>query len=445
MAAIHGRFARPARMMRAGVRLGLGLLGRGRTRRRRLLVLFPIAVLAGLFLVASPPGCTHNVPKGIEHQTKVIRVRLMQNVDQVALTATQQPAWLSSTDATVRTLGLPAGAPITLHLTPAGWRCGGTNLGLGELVIRPASTGSLLINGAAYRGQYRFVATSPGRFDVVNDVDIDEYLYSVVSRELYPNWHEEAYRAQAVAARTYALYEKNVRRETRHWDVWPDERSQVYGGLAAETPKSRSSVDDTRGIVLAFGPEGDERIFKAYFSSCCGGVTQNVEDVFGETPMKALSAQHVGPVCSASTKFNWGPIVIPKTELARRFALYGQKKGSPEQHIQAVRSVTISQRNAFGRPIRFQVIDGQGLQYSWHAEQLRWAVNTDGAPGTTLFSSYVENIITESDRIRFIGGHGYGHGVGMCQWCLQARALAGIKHEDMLLYAYPGAKLLRAY
>ena len=445
MAANYGRFIHPARAIRKGARFCLKLLGNGRIRRRRLLILFPLAVLTGLFLIASPPGCTHNASPGNGLQSGMIRVRLLQGVGEVALTAARPPSYLTTTNPAVRTLGLPAGVPVTLHLTPDGWRCGGANLGSGELAIRPADVGALTVNGSAHRGQYRFVPVGPNQFDVVNDVEMDDYLYSVVSKELYASWHSEAYRAQAIAARTYALFEKNSRSDTRYWDVWPDEKSQVYGGLAAETPKSRDAVDATRGIVLAWGPEGDERIFKAYFSSCCGGVTQNVEDVFGGPPMKALSAQHVGPVCSAATRFNWGPIVVTKAELASRFAAYGARRNSPEQQIKAVRSITISQRNAHGRPTRFEVIDGAGLKYSWHAEQLRWAVNTNAAPGTSLYSSFVETIINESDRVRFVGGHGHGHGVGMCQWCLQARALAGIKHEDMLLYAYPGAKLLRAY
>jgi stage II sporulation protein D len=436
--------------MAGSARIGRGLLrGRGsRWRRNRLLPLVPLALFAALLLAIYPPGCTHTPQpsqQGIDAQGRTVRVRLLQNVGEVKLTATQPPRYFSSSDATVRLLGLPAATPMTLHLTPDGWRCGGADLGGGELVLQPAGVGMLLVDGAAYRGHYRLVPAGPDRFDVVNHVDLDEYLYSVISRELYRNWHEEAYRAQAIAARTYALFEKNVRRGTRYWDVWPDERSQVYGGLAAETARSREAVDATRGIVLAYGPEGEARIFKTYYSSCCGGVTQNVEDVFGGPPIPPLSAQFVGPVCSASRTFNWGPVVISKAELARRFEAFGARRNSPEQHIRAVRSITISQRNAHGRPTRFEVVDGNGQKYSWPAEQLRWAVNTDAAPGTTLYSSFVENIINESDRVRFVGGHGHGHGVGMCQWCLQARALAGIKHEDMLLYAYPGAKLLPAY
>jgi stage II sporulation protein D len=57
----------------------------------------------------------------------------------------------------------------------------------------------------------------------------------------------------------------------------------------------------------------------------------------------------------------------------------------------------------------------------------------------------VDNNNNEPDSVRFLGGHGHGHGVGMCQWCAEARARAGMRHEDIVLTAYPGAKLKRAY
>jgi SpoIID/LytB domain protein len=104
--------------------------------------------------------------------------------------------------------------------------------------------------------------------------------------------------------------------------------------------------------------------------------------------------------------------------------------------------------NRFNRPILFVATDNAGERYTFNGEELRTAINA----GTTkespakLYSSFVK-IVNEpgSDIIRFVEGHGHGHGVGMCQWCSEIRAEAGMRHEDILVSAYPRAKLVRAY
>jgi SpoIID/LytB domain protein len=77
-------------------------------------------------------------------------------------------------------------------------------------------------------------------------------------------------------------------------------------------------------------------------------------------------------------------------------------------------------------------------------EELRWAVNTDAPSSSSLYSSYVTPV-SEGSVIRFENGHGHGHGVGMCQWCAEAQAKRGIGHEQIVLSAYRGAILRKAY
>ena len=214
--------------------------------------------------------------------------------------------------------------------------------------------------------------------------------------------------------------------------------------MDSETPKSRKAVEETAGIVLAIGSDGNERIFKAYFSSTCGGVTQSVT-VFNEPPQSALSEQYVGTLCSASPKYSWGPIVVGKDELSQRIKKWFANRQRTPAPALPIRAIDIELRNRFGRPMRFAVIDAKGTRFSLMAEEMRWAVNTDCPDNQKMPSSFVENIINDYDKIHFIGGRGFGHGVGMCQWCAEARAKAGMRHEDILLAAYPGARLLRAY
>jgi stage II sporulation protein D len=376
----------------------------------------------------------------------IVRVKLLPDQKQVTLTAQQPPQVRFGADGAARRLDIAPGAPVPIALTASGWTLGQASLpGAGELTIIPAADGSVSINGKAYRGRFRFVptTTAAGQFDVINDVDIDGYLKSVVPREMFPGWTLEAYKAQAIVARTYALYTAKTS-GGKGWDLFPDTRSQVYGGLASETPKAQQAVDETSGVVVAAGPQGHEKIFKAYFSACCGGITQSAWDAFGDAYSLPLSERNVGPVCNIGPSFNWGPIVVKKDELTRRFRAWGASKDRPEKNMQPVQTVRVSQSNRYGRPVRFEVTDTGGNRYSWRSEELRWAVNADAAKGSTLFSSFCK-IVDDGDSIHFLDGHGHGHGVGMCQWCAQARSLAGWPHENIVLSSYPTAKLVRAY
>lgn len=111
-----------------------------------------------------------------------------------------------------------------------------------------------------------------GRLAVVNVVSVEDYLRGVVPDEVPPSWMPEALKAQAVAARSYAL----STRSGGWFQLYPDTRSQVYRGVAAETPSTDSAVAATRGEVITY--EGE--IARTFFHSSSGGKTENVENVF---------------------------------------------------------------------------------------------------------------------------------------------------------------------
>ncbi|HEX4054763.1 MAG TPA: SpoIID/LytB domain-containing protein [Tepidisphaeraceae bacterium] len=405
-----------------------------------------------LFLVVLPVGCSQEAnPTPVASTSPLIRVLLLQEVDRADLAADDPQISLNGQLAN-GAVGFPRGLTVPVWLASDGWHIGRQVIRTGVLTLRPTSGNPIRVNRIAYRGSIRLMPSGAGRFNVINDVDVEDYLAGVVTREMYPTWPIEAIKAQAVASRTYALYEVHSTGVGRPWDVFSDERSQMYGGISGETDKSREAVAATTGIVLTYGP-GDGRIFRAYFSSCCGGVSQAAADAFpGEPYIPPLSEQFRGNCCSGSKYFNWGPIVIKKNELARRIHLWAQRsseelgRATPELNITAVNRIDLQGVNRYGRPNRVLITDSRGVQYSWSAEQLRTAVNTDAHPGTTLPSSFCKiNGGPNSDSVTFYDGHGFGHGVGMCQWCAQARAAAGQNFEQILVDAYPQAKLVPAY
>jgi stage II sporulation protein D len=414
-------------------------------------VLKGLALGAGSFLL----GCSNqNDVTVAPSSVRRVRVRLVQDQTQVMLGASANPMVSTASAPTPRGLHFLDRSGAAVTLSPAGWNIGSVSFGIGDLVIQPATEGSLSVNGQFYRGSLRLVALSADHFDVINEnLDVEGYLKGVLPRELYPHWSLETYRAQAIVARTYALYEVQTAGRNRYWDLYPDQRSQVYGGVGAETAISRQAVDDTAGIVLAYGPADRETIFKAYFSSCCGGVTQAASDAFGDPPLAPLSEQNVGPVCNACTKFNWNPVELKKDELTRRFHTWARRKAEQEGKARAEESMAAIDRveiillNRFGRPSRFRVTDVANKQYVLFSEEFRSAANSvDSAGEPTLSSSFLKiDSRPGSDVVRFVEGHGYGHGVGLCQWCAQARAERGMRHEDILAAAYPRARLVRAY
>ena len=384
-----------------------------------------------------------------------VRVRLVQDQTTVLLGASADPMVSTASTPTPRQLHFPQSAGVPVTLSGAGWKIGTFSPGVGELVLQPSTEGSLNVNGQIYRGALRLWPVSTDHFDVINeDLDIDGYLKGVLPRELYAHWSLETYRAQAIVARTYALYEARTAGINRYWDLYPDQRSQVYGGVGAETAIARQAVDDTAGIVLAYGAgDSDSRIFKAYFSSCCGGVTQAASDAFGDPFIAPLSDQINGPLCNACSRFNWSPVELSKDVLTRRFHNWAKRKSEqegkarPEEAMAMIDRIEISAVNRFDRPARFRVTDVTGRQFNLFSEEFRAAANAvETANEPTLSSSFlkIENR-PGSDVVRFVEGHGSGHGVGLCQWCAQARASQGIRHEEILTLAYPKAKLVRAY
>ncbi len=386
-------------------------------------------------------GCSQSQPPGIVQQgPPMVRALVLENRPRVDLSATEPPM-LRVGGGSAERVALPASTPVVY--TGSGWKVGNLEFATGELSIEPVGEGSVSVDNHSYRGRYRFVPKAGGKFDVVNDITVEGYLMGVIAKELYSNWHEEAYRAQAIVARTYALYEARTGSPGTHYDLFADTRSQMYGGIAGESAKSRSAIEETHGMVVAFGPSGEERIFKAYYSSCCGGITQPAT-IFGDPPCEPLIEQNIGPRCAASTKFSWPAVVMSKSEITRRLRIWGANNNAPEKTIGDVSKIDVFSMNRFGRPTSFAITDVRGYRYRLGCEDLRLALNTDATDGVKLFSSFCKPI-NEAGAIRFADGHGFGHGVGLCQWCAQQQASTGVSYKQIVLGAFPKAVLVRAY
>ncbi len=152
-----------------------------------------------------------------------------------------------------------------------------------QVWIEPTGNGYVWIGDRWYRGRTLLVPERGG-LTAVNYVDIEQYLYSVLGAEMSGNWPQEALKAQAVAARSYAIHQR-IKSQTDLYDVDNTQSSQVYKGLQTESTGTYAAVDATAGQVLAYNGQ----IILAAFHSASGGHTENVEDVWTE-PLPYLRA-----------------------------------------------------------------------------------------------------------------------------------------------------------
>jgi stage II sporulation protein D len=223
--------------------------------------------------------------------------------------------------------------------------------------------GPVLWDAKPYRGSIRILVNSRGTLNVVNRVDFEEYLYGVVPAEMGPKRYDEleALKAQAVAARTYAMAHRG-QFQAEGYDLCATPKCQVYAGLSAEDPLSTAAVDGTRGLALGYGG----RFADALFISTCGGRTENVENVFGETPVPYLVGVECGELTTTS---------LPGAQLDRRAPATAKERTGLEWRGYAL-DRTFGKR----RPSRADVL----------ARAQSWAgVPRSGSPPATLAPSAV--------------------------------------------------------
>lgn len=430
--------------------LGNGL--RPRSGRAWVLGLIVSPLLAGLILALTMTSCQPSSPapsgpaSSPPHvRRNIVRVRLHDNVLSAVLGSTGSYRLLADgreVDASTSPM-----QQLEIRRDGAGWRLGNLSITGRRLTFEPANDTSFVrVNGRAYRGTLRFRPAGPGQpahvFHVDNDVSLESYLAGVLARELFPGWHQEAYNALAVAARTYVMYEMRHDGRLRDFDVYADQRSQVYGGVADETARSIEAVRATHGQVLVVGPPGRERVFKAYYSSCCGGVTNPAE---GLEPQDRIVRPLAGGVvcndCAASRRYRWPTVRVPMRVVSDalhncydKIALNGP-----------VREVRVQSTTSWGRPQRLTIIGDDGASATIRADDLRLALLRCGAPIAKGLYSVNCDIVQNGDVLVFTNGRGFGHGVGLCQYGTQGKAQRGMKYHEILYAYYPGCRIMRAY
>jgi stage II sporulation protein D len=238
--------------------------------------------------------------------TKEVRVLLAEGRRAVTIASA---APLRITDSSGRRFRL-SGEPITLRADLVVPDDDGPAEALPPLVVTPTKA-PLSLDGRLYRGRFE-LATQSSFLRVVNLVALERYLQGVVAGEVPHTWPTEALKAQAVAARSYALATVV---KGKPFDLYSDVRSQVYLGVAGEKARTSDAVRATSGQVVLYGG----RVATTYYFSTSGGRTASAADVFGFTVPYLVARPD--PWDKASPYHRWGPVVLGARALQGKLGL----------------------------------------------------------------------------------------------------------------------------
>lgn len=344
---------------------------------------------------------------------------------------------------TVKLLSAPGAG---IHILAAG---AGTTV-RGPLLARPAPGGQLRVGDAAYRGEVLVSSSSGGRLTAVNTVDIESYLLGVVPREIGKVGPEllEAAKAQAVAARTYAVANLG-RRAALGFDVYASTQDQVYGGIAAEWEPVSRAVRETAGEILTY----DGNPIEAFYHSTCAGRTAAIEEVWNERPRPYLkSVVDVDPRTgiaydSVSSRFRWTTTWSAPELSAILNRTLADSLPAGVGDLGEILDLRVVARTPSERVRALDITTSRAGVLTVGRDRIRWILLTpSGAPlNSSKFDVSLQR--DSGGRVTQVTarGGGWGHGIGMCQVGAMGRARTGQDYRTILQAYYAPARITLLY
>jgi len=415
-----------------------------------------LALLLALLLILSPAGPAPIPPAPVLLDIEPeIRVRVLRRTTEASLAGEQSlvlvdrhgeaHAMASPVALTIEAgefaLTTPDRVVLRIPLTePLEFRSA-------RYTLNPGAPGSITLDAPL---RVYPAINAPDRFDVVAELPMERYLPGVLAGEMYSHWPPGAFEAQAVAARSYAMHDRQLAQISgRNWDVERGTRSQSFVG---ETSLSVAvdAVARTRGQVLTW--EGG--LLRAYYSSSIGGRAASAADVFRSdagyeynraAPIQATRREYFDQE-SPTHRWRRARDVI---DLSDRIRAWGKDRDHPVKDLTRLLHLRESAHNAVGRPSEYTLEDTRRNTATITAEQLRVACNYTGDEFEEL--AFEDRVLSNDlefavrgDEVT-IDGRGYGHGVGMCQHSAAALAERGEPYIRILQRYYPGARIVRWY
>jgi stage II sporulation protein D len=262
---------------------------------KKILLIFVLIV--SLFIFSCSKRVKIEFPGGIKIESPIVRVGIGENLQKTSISSTmgmkiykggELLSSLNKGNIFIKNLS----RSISISIEDAKYRV------LSTLYIIPKKDSFLKYDNKEYRGIIEILLTEEG-FNVINILNIEEYLKGVVPYELPPKTYSkiEALKAQAIAARTYTLYTLGKYKD-KGFDICSTIACQVYNGKKGETPLSNRAVEETDNLVMVY----NNKLIPALYSASCGGFTENIENVFAGEKSPVLTGK---PCDYDNIKLNW--------------------------------------------------------------------------------------------------------------------------------------------
>ena len=357
------------------------------------------------------------LPEGYAETQEIIRVAIITDASKVklAVRSAYQILALNTNEELFKGRRLWHARVIP---TDTGIRIGKLDFKMYGVRVQPARSPAIYLNSRKFRGAIDIIRQPDKKLLVINHLSVEEYVAGVLYHEVAPWWPMEALKAQAIVARTFALYHAKVNAD-KDYDLLSTTYSQVYGGKTSERGRTSKAVRLTRNKVLTY----QNRLFPTFYHATCAGYTENAASLWNIniTPLKGRECQF----CRRSPHFRWEKKISIR-DIERALIEAGFKVGSIE-------SIRIVDRNISGRITDLEIISSGG-RVKISGNRFRLAV------GPEIIRSTNFDLKIKKRQVNFTG-YGWGHGVGMCQWGAFFMARKGFNAEQILGFYYPESKI----
>lgn len=384
---------------------------------------------------------------------RLVRVLLLEAAPAIAVRSSV-PAVIEDAQTGARLATIAAGADVVFRQArgQVTARFGRSRVAADSLRFRPLKPGARTIvssrAGLGRRGVYPgalVLSAVSGSLRVVEQVELESYVGGVVAAEMPKGFPLEAMKAQAIAARSYALFHLGDH-EDRGADLCAQVHCQAYAGSPAPGSAPVRAARETAGQVLAWRG----LLVDALYHSACGGATAPAWEVRQGKLLPYLSGDDDhewegagSPYCRQGHEAGWQRR-FPHQQAERLIAAnLGAVLGEPGLRAGRLRSLRVAERN--GPRVEWLEAETSTGVYRVRGDAIRWLFGSGRADGRGLRST-VFTLAVETDRrgrpqAYVLRGVGHGHGIGLCQWGARGRAESGESAAEILAAYYPGTSV----
>jgi stage II sporulation protein D len=274
---------------------------------------------------------------------------------------------------------------------------------------------------------------------LINEIPLEDYLKGVIPSEMplgKGTEYLEGLKAFAICARTFTI--NRLMSGNSLYDVRTDVRDQVYGGANNRSQISDQAVDQTKGLILSY----DNKPASVFYSSTCGGKTEDKENVFGGGKVPYLKSITDGstPLCSVSPRIEW-----QESFSSDRIISLLQRGGKLKSGRHSLTEMVVKSRFSSGRinELEFKIRNSTGVSssVSLFGNNIRFVL-LNGRNQTLNSNNF---IINRKGNEYILKGKGWGHGVGLCQWGTLSQSAKGINYKKILSHYFSGTSIVKHY